>query len=272
VGVKEALTSQVGIVGGVLTQNFKSETDLMTRLSVSLVKQATYRVRADNTSLKIILTPTTTTGAASTADIKTTNKNISSAETSDITELSDVRFKKNKNGADRVLITTTAVPAYSLDTSPDGRMRLKLKKTQLPKALAKTVDLASQHNPLKSVSTFYDASSESTIIKIDREGMAQNSIAVDGKSIIWAFDAPKISATGAKAPSRKSVTIAHKRIEKNNPKIETSIHNNETAAPDASASGDVKIEIDGATETAGFAATLNTSSTNSQGLFSHKLG
>jgi type IV pilus assembly protein PilQ len=245
VGVKEALTSQVGIVGGVLTQAFKSETGNMTRLSVSLVKQATYRVRADGTTLKVSLTPATATGAASAADVKAAGGDTPAV--TDATELSDVRFEKGKGGADRVLITTTAVPAYSLGTTPGGRVRLELKKTQLPKSLAKTMDLASQHSPLKSVSAFYDASSESTIIEIDREGMAQGSIAVDGKSIIWAFDAPKLGATGANAPSRKSVTVARERIDEGGPKIETSIHDSDP----------VKIEVNGATETAGFAATLN---------------
>jgi type IV pilus assembly protein PilQ len=244
VGVKEALTSQVGIVGGILTQGFKTDAGTMTRLSVSLVKQATYRVRAEGTSLKVSLTPSVTTGAAGAGDVVKATAD-APAVTADAM-LSDVRFEKGKGGADRVLITTTTVPAYSLGTTPGGRVRLELKKTQLPKSLAKTMDLASQKSPLKTVSTFYDASSESTIIEIDREGMAQGSVAVDGNSIIWAFDVPKLGATGASAPSRKSVTVARERVEEGGPKIQTSIHGD-----------DVKIEVDGATETAGFAATVN---------------
>src|SRR3954471_8323326 len=46
-GLKDALSTQVGVVGGVLTQAFKTEQGTMTRLSVSLVKPATYRVRAE---------------------------------------------------------------------------------------------------------------------------------------------------------------------------------------------------------------------------------
>jgi len=246
-GVKEALTSQVGLVGGVLTQGFKTEQGTMTRLSVSLLKQASYRVRAEGTTLKVSLTPSlTTTGAASAADVKAAGGDVPAAVVADA-ELADVRFEKGKGGADRVLITTTAVPAYSLGTTPGGRVRLELKKTQLPKNLAKTMDLASQHSPLKSVSAFYEPSSESTIIEIDREGMAQGSIAVDGKSIIWAFDVPKLAASGAKAIARKSVTVARERVEEGGPKVETSIHGD----------GDVKIEVDGSTETAGFATSLN---------------
>jgi type IV pilus assembly protein PilQ len=244
VGVKDAITAQVGIVGGVLTQAFKTEQGMMTRLSVSLVKQATYRVRAEGTSLKLTLIPAVATAAATAADMKAG----AFAEPSSAMELSDVRFEKGKGGADRVLITTTGIPAYSLGTTPGGRVRLELKKTQLPKALAKTMDLATQHSPLKSVSATYEPSTESTIIEIDREGMTQGSIAVDGKSIIWSFDAPKLGAMGAKAPNRKSVTVARERVEDGGPKIETSIHGND----------DVKIEVDGtASETAGFAATVN---------------
>ncbi len=241
-GVKDAITAQVGVVGGVLTQAFKTEQGMMTRLSVSLVKQATYRVRAEGTSLKVTLTPSATTAAATAADVKASAFTEPAA-----TELSDVRFEKGKNGADRVLITTTGVPAYSLGTSPGGRVRLELKKTQLPKALAKTMDLAAQRSPLKSVSTVYDASSESTVIEIDREGMAQGSVAVSGNQIIWSFDVAKLGATGGNAPARKSVTVARERVENGGPKIETSIHGD-----------DVKIEVDGqASETAGFASTVN---------------
>jgi type IV pilus assembly protein PilQ len=241
-GVKDAITAQVGVVGGVLTQAFKTEQGMMTRLSVSLVKQATYRVRAEGTSLKVTLTPSATTSAVTAADVKASALTEPAAM-----ELSDVRFEKGKGGADRVLITTTGVPAYSLGTSPGGRVRLELKKTQLPKALAKTMDLAAQRSPLKSVSTAYDASSESTIIEIDREGMAQGSIAVEGNSIIWSFDVAKQGAMGGNAVSRKSVTVARERVENGGPKIETSIHGD-----------DVKIEVDGtASETAGFSSTVN---------------
>jgi type IV pilus assembly protein PilQ len=244
VGVKDAITTQVGIVGGVLTQAFKTEQGMMTRLSVSLVKQATYRVRAEGTSLKVTLLPAVTTAAATAADVKAGTF----ADASSAMELSDIRFEKGKGDADRVLITTTGVPAYSLGTTPDGRARLELKKTQLPRAFAKTLDLATQRSPLKSVSATYEPSTESTIIEIDREGMTQGSIAASGKSLIWSFDTAKLGAMGAKTPNHKSITVARERMEDGGPKIETSIHGND----------DVKVEVDGtASETAGFAATVN---------------
>ena len=243
VGVKDAINDQIGVVGGVLTQAFKTEQGNMTRLSVSLLKQATYRVRAEGTSLKITLTPASATAAMTVAEAKTQ----AAVEAAQILELADVRFEKGKSGADRVVVTTTGIPAYSLGTTAGGRVRLELKKTHLPKALAKSTDLASQRSPLKTINTTYEESSGSTIIEIDREGMTQGSVAVEGKSIVWSFDVPKTGATGGTAITRKSVTVAREHIVDGGPKVETSIQGN-----------DVKIEMDGtASETAGFAAGIN---------------
>lgn len=58
-GAQAALTGPVGVVGGVLTQEFKGEgpTSTRTRLSVSLTKHATFRVRRDGTTLHVTLRP-----------------------------------------------------------------------------------------------------------------------------------------------------------------------------------------------------------------------
>jgi len=256
-GAKDAITQAVGVVGGVLTQGFKTDAGTMTRLSVNLVKQATYRVRAEGTSLKVTLTPAAATAAVSSADVQ------AEANKADVqaSELTDVKFERagGKVSADRVVITTTGVPAYSLGTTPGGRVRLELKKTQLPQGLAKTLDLAREHAAIKSVATFYDAGGGSTIVEIDRDGLSQGTVSVDGKAIVWSFDSAKGTAN-AKTPMRKSVTVARERNDDAGPKIETSIHGETVAgAPLAGSaqSGDVKIEVNGASETAGFAATLN---------------
>ncbi|MBS2014687.1 MAG: type IV pilus secretin PilQ [Deltaproteobacteria bacterium] len=251
-GVKDAVSNPVGVVAGVLTQGFKTDAGSMTRLSVNLTKQATYRVRAEGNSLKVVLTPAAVTSAitapeATAADAK------GSADVA-TSELTDVRVEKaNGKTLDRVVITTTGVPAYSLGTSAGGRVRLELKKTQLPTALAKTVEGGPRSgSPIKSVTTFYDAQPGSTVVEIDREGMSQGTVSVEGKSIVWSFDK---SAANAKAPLRKSVTVAREHSDDGGPKIETSIHGETVAG--AAGAADVKIEVNGASETAGFGATIN---------------
>ena len=254
-GAKEALTSPVGIVGGLLTQAFKTDAGQMTRLSVSLTKTATYRVRQDGSSLKLLLVPGPTTVAANGPILGKDGKEITvTPEAPEGPQLTDVRYERLKapctSGCDQVVISTTTVPAYALSTSAGGRIRLELKKTQLAKELAKTLDLTPSHGMLKSVTTSYDDKADSTIVEIDRDGSAQGTVSVDGKSIIWSFDVPKIGANGmanAKTPPpRKSVTVARENTGDAGPAIQTSIHGD-----------DAKIEVSSGAEAAGFTATLN---------------
>jgi len=237
-GAKEAITQAVGVVGGVLTQGFKSEAGNMTRLSVSLTKQATYRVRAEGTTLKVSLTPSTT---ATSAAMGTPQAESAGAV------LNDVRFERNK-GLDRVIITTTQVPAYTLGTTASGRARLELKKTALANnALAKSIDVTSQKGSLKNVTTLYDAQTETTFVEIDRDGAAQGNVSVEGNDIVWAFDIPKTVAKKNEPTVRAQArTVAREQQVDGGPKIETSIHSDQPT-----------IEVKTASEAAGFAATLN---------------
>ena len=253
-GVKDAVSNPVGVVAGVLTQGFKTDAGTMTRLAVNLSKQATYRVRAEGNSLKVMLSPAAATSAITAPEAAVVDAK-SAADAATTSELTEVKVEKaNGKNLDRVVITTTGVPSYSLGTSAGGRVRLELKKTQLPTALAKTVDSGGPKAgmAIKSVTTFFDAAPGSTIVEIDREGMSQGTVSVEGKSIVWSFDK---NDKNAKAPLRKSVTVAREHTDDGGPKIETSIHGEGVAG--AAGAADVKIEVNGASETAGFSSTLN---------------
>lgn len=253
-GVKDAVSNPVGVVAGVLTQGFKTDAGTMTRLAVNLSKQATYRVRAEGNSLKVMLSPAAATSAITAPEAAVVDAK-SAADAATSSELTEVKVEKaNGKNLDRVVITTTGVPSYSLGTSAGGRVRLELKKTQLPPTLAKTVDSGGPKAgmAIKSVTTFFDAAPGSTIVEIDREGMSQGTVSVEGKSIVWSFDK---NDKNAKAPLRKSVTVAREHADDGGPKIETSIHGEGVAG--AAGAADVKIEVNGASETAGFSSTLN---------------
>jgi type IV pilus assembly protein PilQ len=255
VGVKEAITNAVGVVGGVMTQAFKTEAGQMTRLSINLNKQAAYRVRGEGTSLKVMLTP-----AATTAPAAGTAKEEAAASSAG-SELVDVRYERAKDpcksGCDRVVIQTTDVPAYSLSTSGSGRVRLELKKTLLAKPLAKTLDVSHGNGAIKSVTTSYDDKSEATYVEIDlaRDGGQgphvpvgtgqSGTVSVDGKNIVWSFDSA-LAKAAPKAPVRRSVTVARENDGAGIPKVETSILGDEP-----------KVEVSTGSEAAGFTATLN---------------
>lgn len=250
VGAKDPIT-MTGVVSGVVTQGFKSEAGSMTRLSISLTKQATYRVRAEGTTLKVILTPAALTEPAvgPTPKADTPNK--------DQPSLTAVRFERAtkacSTGCDRVVISTTTTPAYALTNGEGGKVRLELKKTQLgAKELAKTLDLTGEHGPLKSVTTKYDASTDTTIVEIDRDGGAQGSVSQSPSGLVWAFDGP--SAKNAKGPTARgaSRTVAREPNNDTGPKIETSIHGGSIDDKDKP-----EIEVKTGTEASGFTSTIN---------------
>jgi type IV pilus assembly protein PilQ len=243
-GAKEALTTTVGVVGGVMTQAFKTAAGTMTRLTINLAQPATYRVHPEGTSLKVELVPAAVTAAASGPAAK--------ADPSQ--ELVDLKYER-ANGTDRVVIATSEVPAYALSTAPSGRLRLELKKTQLGKSQAKTLDVSQGNGQIKSVTTSYDGTADSTFIEIDRDAAnstaGQGTVAVDGKTIVWSFDAAS-GKTAAKPAVRKSVTVAREAENAAGPKVETSI-----LGGDGTANANGKIEVETGSEAAGFTATLN---------------
>ena len=49
-----AITSKVGVVGGVLTQTAESGGKPLTRVSIALTKDSTYRVRVDGNTLRMV--------------------------------------------------------------------------------------------------------------------------------------------------------------------------------------------------------------------------
>lgn len=249
--VTGAITSAVGVIGGLMTQAFKTDAGQMTRLSISLNKQVTYRVRVEGTSLKLTLTPAATTAPATGSDaVAVDGKGDMTAAGPSARQLVDLRYERAKSpctsGCDRVIIATTDVPAYALSTAPNGRVRLELKKTQLARPLAKTLDVSQAKGALKSVTTSYDDKSDATFVEIDRDGVVgQGTVSVEGKDIVWSFDAQPAKAA-SKAGARKSVTVAREVDSGAGPKVETSILGDEP-----------KLEVATGSQAAGFTATLN---------------
>jgi len=57
VGAPAAITAPSGVVGGILTQSYPSGAGQMTRLTVTLQREASYRVVPDGTTLRLLITP-----------------------------------------------------------------------------------------------------------------------------------------------------------------------------------------------------------------------
>ena len=252
-GAKEAITDPVGLVGGVLTQAFRTDAGQMTRLTVNLSKAASYRVFADGNDLRIQLAPAAVTGPGAPSLFPQKVVEVVAGP-----ELADVRFEQKQTGKekfDRVVIQASDMPAYQLSPGRDGRLRLAMKNVRVPEKLARALDVASYGGSVRKVSTFFDAQANAAVIEIERSGEDQGVLSVEGKQIVWSFDAKDARAEADKAqakhPTRdtsKTVTVARERdLGGESPKVETSIHGG---------AGGLDVEVSGGGE-AGFTSTVS---------------
>jgi type IV pilus assembly protein PilQ len=238
-GAPAAITQGVGVVGGILTQAYPTATGFMTRLTVSLQREATYRVVADGTTLNVIIAPKATADAPGGA--------VASPSKASTVSVRDVRFERAPaategcapNGCDRVLIDLSSVPSYSLSTSASGRLRLELRGTTLPPALARTLDVTAYRGALKSIGASEDSKLGMTTLEIERSSDVPGTVSVEGGLLVWSFAvstpvsvaAPiaQIHIDGREAasdngPVRRVMTVAREPAAVEGPRIETSIH------------------------------------------------
>ena len=212
VGAPQAITNGAGIVGGILTQAFNTDGGRITRVLVSLSKNASYRVQIDGTTLRVLLTPsdattsptaapvaplqaapppvpTTITKASPTAGTSTPSASIAAAH------VTDVRFEHASPftpgctplGCDRVVIALSTIPSYAMAVSASGRPRLELKSTDAPEALVRMLDVSAFKSTLRSVSTFMDPARGLTIVELDRSSDTQGNLSVEGPNLVWSF-------------------------------------------------------------------------------------
>ena len=246
-GAPAAITTPVGVVGGVLTQSFTTASGPMTRLTISLQRSSAYRVIASGTTLEVRLSPS---GPAFSA--------ASSAGTSAPAAagaVRDVRFERSPasvsgcapNGCDRVVVDLGSIPTYSLSTATSGNLRLELRGTGLPEALTRTLDVSQYRGSLKAITASHDKASGSTTLELDRASDAPGTVLVEGGSLVWSFPAPK--PTGNAQPLaqhidgravgkdggaiRSVVTVAREAKGADLPRIETSIHDEDPPAETA---------------------------------------
>lgn len=229
IGAPEAITKQEGSVAGILTQGFKTDAGQTARLTVSLAHQASYRLKADGATLRVILAPAETTASAGTPDpVPATAKEPSAGLPA--ASLEDVRFER-KGNKDRVVVALSAIPAYETAPGEGGRVRLELRGTRLTSpALARALDVTSFKGALRSVATFADERSGVSIVEIEGAGDEQGTLGIEGKNLVWSFDkpAPALAPLGktrlpALAGSR-STTLQAEAPTPAQPRIETSIH------------------------------------------------
>jgi type IV pilus assembly protein PilQ len=257
-GAPAAITTPVGVVGGVLTQGYGTAAGSMTRLSVSLQRASSYRMVPQGTSLRVILSPD---GPAVPGPSPSAASPGTSTPAPSTALVRDVRFERapatvsgcGPYGCDRVVVDLGSIPAYSLTASPTGRAQLQLKATALPETLARTLDVTAFQGTLKSITASHDAASGNTVLELDRQSSdASGTISVEGGLLVWSFPVPKpVSAPSPVAQLhidgravgkdggsvRHVVTVAREPEMKDLPRIETSIHDEDPVSVESSGGG-----------------------------------
>ena len=237
VGAPAAITTAVGVVGGVLTQSYPTGSGPMTRVTISLQRASTYRVVASGSTLEVRIAPS---GPAIPA------QSGAGTSTPSAGAVRDVRFERSPatvtgcapNGCDRVVVDVGSIPTYSLSTATSGNLRLELRGTGLPEALRRTLDVSQYRGSLKSITASHDATTGSTMLELDRASDAPGTVLVEGGTLVWSFPAPKAMgapqavgqhidgrAVGKDGGAIRSVvTVAREKPVADLQRIETSIH------------------------------------------------
>ena len=227
IGAPEAITKPEGAVAGILTQGFKSDAGPSARLTISLAKQASYRLKAEGATLRVILAPAKETASADTGAPQPAKTEAAPAESGHAL-LQDVRFER-KGDKDRVVVALSGIPSYETAPGEGGRLRLELRGTKLASAaLARALDVTAFKGVLRTVATFADEASEVSIFEVDpRDGGGQGkqgTIGIEGHDLVWSFDhpAPAVEKKAAVLPGH-STTLAAEAPFVPEPEIQTSI-------------------------------------------------
>jgi type IV pilus assembly protein PilQ len=242
-GAPAAITTPIGVVGGVLTQGYETAIGHMTRLTVNLAQPASYRVLPSGTSLKVLLATSGPAIPGSHGPPPTAAE----AAAMPSALVRDVRFERVPStasgcapyGCDRVVVDLGSMPAYSLSMSRSGRPRLELRSTALPETLARTLDVTAFDGALKTITASHDAATGAAILELERAGDAAGTVSVEGGTLVWSFPVPKTTtqrspiaqlhidgrAVGKDGGAvRRVVTVAREPDLKDPQRIETSIH------------------------------------------------
>jgi type IV pilus assembly protein PilQ len=234
-GAAAALTDRVGVVGGVMTQAFKNDAGSTTRIIISLVQTASYRLRAEGNSLKISLAPAATTAPA---DERLTPKAAPAAAQApeEAPSIKDVRFSR-KDGQDRVVIELSGPVQFTQGTGAAGRARLELRGVKLGKELERTLDVAAFGGLVKAVSTYRMTSSPTTVIvEAERSDEAAASVTREGSSLVWVFGKKGLvsstqSGVGADGgAARRTRTVAREEALADIPRVESRVNGEEVGA------------------------------------------
>lgn len=182
-GVPAALTSQVGVVGGVMAQTFKTKQGTTVRFLFTLLETCKYAVNVDDKQLLVDFEP----GAAGVLDTpkKTRAKPLSQARQQ--VRVTDVKYQHDKLTY-QVVVALNGSPEYRQQNDAPGQSSLVLRRTKLPEALMRTLDVTAYGGGLQNISTY--SKNGNVIIEVDRAEDLTSRVERRGDALVWSFFQP----------------------------------------------------------------------------------
>jgi type IV pilus assembly protein PilQ len=180
-----ALTDRVGVVGGVLTQAFRTGGSETTRVLVTLLEDARYSITTRDQQLVIRLRPGPPGIDELDAKPRATPEKAVPEEQSP--RLVDVRFEHHAD-EDDVVIELSSIPRFSAEKSPSGRPRLVLSGTEMGEKLERALDVAAFGGLVTTVSTFHDAANQRAVtLEAEADQNTESRVSRRGGALVWSF-------------------------------------------------------------------------------------
>ncbi|MCS6900311.1 MAG: type IV pilus secretin PilQ [Polyangiaceae bacterium] len=225
-GAPPALIERAGVVGGVMTQTFRSEQGPVTRVIISLLQTATYQIRTEGNVLQLSLRPATTTGPGTIEERARPATSPEALSPAEVALVREVRFHHGKEVEQVRMEVTAHVHAVPIGGTT-GRSRLELRGAKLRAELERTLDVGAFGGKVKTISTYrHPSGSDTVVVEVEHAANLVGSLHQDGGVLVWSF-APKVEGSNSQtrvAPdggiARRTRTVAREEVTAGLPKIE----------------------------------------------------
>lgn len=182
-GVPPALTNHVGVVGGVMAQTFKTKQGTTTRFLITLLQDCKYGVNVDDKRLLIDFVP----GASGVIDTPRKSRPAPVRAERRQLAVTDVKYEHGTLSY-QVVIALDGSPEYRQDNGSPGQSSLILRRTKLPEALMRTLDVTAFGGGLRSISSY--ARNGNVVIEVERSEELTSKVERRGDALVWSFFKP----------------------------------------------------------------------------------
>jgi type IV pilus assembly protein PilQ len=178
-GAPPALTERVGVVGGVLTQAFKSQGRSTTRVLVTLRESGKYSVSVEGNDLVLRFAP------GGSGALETGGVTRRAAPSRPEPRVLDVRFV-HRDTEDQILVELSESAEFKeIPLSPTAT-RVIVSQALLPDELERTLDVTAFDTRVSAVSA-YRPKSGGVVIDVERKKGVESRVARRGSNLVWSF-------------------------------------------------------------------------------------